>query len=392
MNAIQDNEVKALRDLMPYFSVNSVVFDVGSNKGFWADLVVKNVSQLHLFEPNEMLLTYTKVKYDDRTNVYYNAKGCFSQTGRAKFFYFTNWNNGLSSIFYNERWVNEGLPMKFGECDVIALDDYWNKEIDFIKIDVEGAEIYVLEGAKRLLSEHKIKFIQFEYGEHYKLNNIKLDQIIDFVGQFGYKVFKYNGGFNRITSYVDDYELTNFYIFRDFTQDWNKEFKCNTSTLPKMEFALEIGCFEGLTTRYICDNLLTETGRIICVDPLEDKYTDDSDKATNDMFIGQYERFKRNIEGYPVELIRKRSRAAYDQLKDYRFNFIYIDGDHSEEEVFNDGVKCWELLRERGSYLLFDDYLWSEGTQKGIDRFLESQAGNYQFMVKGYQVLIKRLR
>jgi hypothetical protein len=88
--------------------------------------------------------------------------------------------------------------------------------------------------------------------------------------------------------------------------------------------------------------------------------------------------------------MRMPSREAYPILKDYRFQFIYIDGDHTEAEVFNDGVKCWEVLLE-GGYMLFDDYGQSEETKRGIDRFLESQKGNFDLIEKSYQVLIQRI-
>jgi hypothetical protein len=87
-----------------------------------------------------------------------------------------------------------------------------------------------------------------------------------------------------------------------------------------------------------------------------------------------------------------KSREAHAKLKHYRFGLIYIDGDHTEDGVFTDAVLYWNQLREDGTgYMLFDDYGQAEETRRGIDRFLETQKGNFELLVKDYQVLIRRL-
>jgi FkbM family methyltransferase len=372
-------EKKTVLDLFPYFSKNSVVFDVGSNKGEFADLFVNNVSELHLFEPNELLLHYTMVKYCDKKNVHYVKDAISNEYGIAEFTYFTNENNGLSNIIGNDKWND--LPWKKKQVNTATLDGYCKSNsttcIDFLKIDVEGAEFMVLEGAKGLLNDKRIKFIQLEHAEHIEVTGKKFSDVIDYLKSFGYAPIKSEDTENVI------------FAMEGFTQDWNGEFKKNTKGI-KVETALEIGCFEGLTTNYICDNLLNPGGRIICIDPLTDEYL--PGHKDNEMFVGQYERFIRNTAGRPVELIRMKSREAHAKVKDYRFGLIYIDGDHTEDGVFMDGVLYWNQLREDGTgYMLFDDYGQSEETKRGIDRFLETQKGNFELLVKDYQVLIRRL-
>ena len=43
-------------------------------------------------------------------------------------------------------------------------DEHGIGRIDLLKLDVEGAEIDALRGADRMLTEHRIGLIQFEYG------------------------------------------------------------------------------------------------------------------------------------------------------------------------------------------------------------------------------------
>jgi len=393
MTGISDIEVKAVLALRERCGPDPIVFDVGSNKGDWASILAANVKEIHLFEPNEILLHYSMVRFDRLTNIKYNNSGVSDETGVKEFFYFVNYNNGLSSLFYDDLWNAEKLPYKRTMINVMTIDLYYDlnyiNEIDILKIDVEGADYNVLLGAKNLLKDQKIRFIQIEKSEHLKRAGHSFQDIIDLVTENGYLVRHFDG--NDFVPYAEQ-EAENFYIMREYTQDWNSEFKKNTKGL-KVETALEIGCFEGLTTNYICDNILKEGGRVICIDPLTDEYL--PGHKDNEMFKGQYERFIRNTKGRPVELIRKKSVDAYPQLKDLRFGFIYVDGDHTESGVYSDAVLYWNLLldspKRQGGYMLFDDYGQSEETKLGIDRFLETQKGNFDLLIKDYQVLIRRL-
>ena len=57
-------------------------------------------------------------------------------------------------------------PVSKSNCDFSTIDLFMEKnlinEIDFLKIDVQGAEFKVLEGAKKHLASKKIKLIQLE--------------------------------------------------------------------------------------------------------------------------------------------------------------------------------------------------------------------------------------
>jgi predicted O-methyltransferase YrrM len=107
------------------------------------------------------------------------------------------------------------------------------------------------------------------------------------------------------------------------------------------------------------------------------------------MFVGQYERFTRNTRNYPIELIRKKSIDAFDELKDYRFDFVYVDGDHTRDGVFIDGANAFRLTKV-GGYILFDDYLYRPETKEGIDSFLNDHRGKYIEKVRGYQIMIQK--
>jgi FkbM family methyltransferase len=393
--SVSIEERKATLEIFNYLGKNPVVFDVGCNKGEWLETISTHVSEVHAFEPNKLLLHYCIVKFIGQDHIKFNEEAVYSRSGEAlDFFYFTNENNGLSSVYHNKKW--DYLPMQRGKVQSITIDDYCKRNdveyIDLMKIDVEGAEPNVLSGAEGMISHKKVKVIQIEYNDTYKLTDTTFTSLIKWFDQRGYNAFSFDGeNFIQIfdTDFIEDYRLENFYFMdAEITQDWNGEFKKNTRGIPKFEFALEIGCFEGLTTRYICDNLLKPGGRIICVDPLTDEYLPGHED--NHLFVGQYDRFIRNTKNYPVELLRKTSFEAWGELKDYRFDFIYIDGDHRKASVYKDGINAYKLCKS-GGHILFDDYGWREETKQGIDMFLDSVKGYAEVLIKDYQVLVKKV-
>ena len=395
---LSKTEIGAAKFLRPYLSKDPVIVDVGSNKGEWAEILASSCKEVHLFEPNEVLLHYSMVKFEGLTNIHYYNYALFSKSGEMDFFYFTNTNNGLSSVFKNQIWIDMGLPMKFGKVNTHPLDSIFDGQmIDLLKIDVEGADYDVLKGAESLLKRKLIKFIQIEHSDHLRLSGHTWNDVLTLVRKYGYEVYDFNGGFIKAE---EPFTQENYYIMAEITQNWNSEFIKNTEQLKKsLEFVLEIGCFEGLTTRYICDELLKPGGRMIAIDPLTDEYLttgDEQAKAINSecegMFTGQYGRFIRNTQDYPVELLRMTSREALTKkgFIHYRFDLIYVDGDHRSQEVYNDGLIAFEICR-KGGWILFDDYGWRQDTADGIEKFLSEYRDYIEVIVRGYQILVQKL-
>jgi predicted O-methyltransferase YrrM len=195
----------------------------------------------------------------------------------------------------------------------------------------------------------------------------------------------------------------------NYTYNWNQEFKKNTEDLKNLNLCLEIGCFEGLTSNYIIENILSENGKLFCVDPLTDNYLNtnltETDVKNNQTIYGyfnnQYNRFTENVKKHIASnnliLYRNISEIILPQLiKDYEnsFDLIYIDGDHRASAVYLDGINSFKLCKS-GGIIIFDDYSWgemygNESTNKGIDKFLEEYKTEIIILNKTYQVVIKK--
>lgn len=392
---LSPEEKKAVIDLFPFLRERPVVFDIGSNKGHWADVILEEYGyacELHLVEPIEKLLSYTQIKYEYHPNITYYNLVAHSKEGMTDFFYFENYNNEISSIYDGgNEW--KGLPKKEKPASCVRIDELYRDYIDLIKIDCEGADMDVLVGCEKLLKENKIGIIQIEYSKHWERGGHEFHQMYDLAKKYGYKVYRFIGNNFYETNDSDDVQFDNYYLTKEEIHNhsvggWNNEFILNTSELPKMDLVLEIGAFEGLTTKYICENLLNEGGRVVVVDPLEDHYVPGD--TEHPYFKGQYPRFKRNTRGLPVELNRGLSQDELPKLNALRFDLVFIDGNHYAPHPYIDACWAFAITKPQG-YILFDDYTWRPETTASIDKFLEEFNGAYDLIIKGYQVLIRKV-
>lgn len=113
--------------------------------------------------------------------------------------------------------------------------------------------------------------------------------------------------------------------------------------------ALEIGSFEGRSTLWLCENILTaDDSRIDCVDLFR-----------ADPVYGDYvQRFRANTAAHRAR-IREFAGPSFEMLRrvDGPYDIVYVDGWHSAFGALADGVMTWPLLKV-GGVMIFDDYLW----------------------------------
>jgi len=160
--------------------------------------------------------------------------------------------------------------------------------------------------------------------------------------------------------------------------------------------ALEIGSFEGRSSIWFLENILTDsTATITCIDIWEGFY----EKRSSGSFEGV---FDENIKAYgqtsKVIKIKGRSDFVLRELKRESFDFIYIDGSHWAKDVLVDAVLAWDLLKP-GGYMIFDDYYQSEyrswflphqTAKMAIDAFLNIFGPYLELLHKDYQVVVKK--
>lgn len=175
----------------------------------------------------------------------------------------------------------------------------------------------------------------------------------------------------------------------DYTADWFTHnipnFELCMATIPEKKLFLEIGSYEGRSTCWLLQNGLSSKGSIVCVDPFPNLSDVEARFWTNTKATQKPEQ--------KVSLYKKTSEEALAEMLTfkYAFDFIYVDGNHSADMAFADGLGSWKLLKQ-GGVMLFDDYKYPhEPTGDGIDRFLEHHKGAYEIIINNYQLGVKKL-
>lgn len=179
---------------------------------------------------------------------------------------------------------------------------------------------------------------------------------------------------------------TNRYIFTKdwFTNNipiWKKEL---TRFNTKPTKFLEIGTYEGRSAIWALENILSHPRSMIyCVDTFEH---------------GTFPTFKKNIERFKDKVIVLKGKSQ-NMLKDPRvlkesFDIVYIDASRHSQNVLEDAVLCFPLIKP-GGLIIFDDYTYSREhdnrcPKQGIDAFLNAYANDVRVLLTRWQVIAQK--
>ena len=128
---------------------------------------------------------------------------------------------------------------------------------------------------------------------------------------------------------------------------------------------LEVGSFEGGSTTWILDHLMTHPdSRMTAIDTFEGgmEHLDPDQVHAYDVSLLE-RRFWSNVSKCEhAKKLRVMKAKSDDALLDLRregarFDFIYIDASHVAIDVLHDAVICWRMLNVQG-IMVFDDVAW----------------------------------
>jgi FkbM family methyltransferase len=170
-----------------------IVVDVGANVGYYtliAAKLVKDYGRVYAFEPEprNYELLVKNIQINGYTNVIPLQKAVSNVSGKVKLF--------LDKVNLGKHSLSQNNVRKAGfvEVEAVTLDDFFinivkNVKVDFIKIDVEGAEGLVIEGADRILRDNDNLKIMMEFWP-YGLRNVGTHplMLLERLKSYGFKI------------------------------------------------------------------------------------------------------------------------------------------------------------------------------------------------------------
>lgn len=174
-----------------YIKKGDTVLDIGANIGYFTLIFSKLVGpsgNIYAFEPEPTNFSLLKnnLIINNITNVTLEQKAVSDQTKKTKLF-LNKYNMGAHSL------QDFSMQKSFVEVESIKLDDYTkieNSKVDFIKLDIEGAECNAIQGMNALLNKNENLTILTEFSPSL-LKGFGRDPIgfLNILTNYGFKIY-----------------------------------------------------------------------------------------------------------------------------------------------------------------------------------------------------------
>jgi len=193
---------RGAHDWAPIFVLEEIikqgntVIDVGANQGEYSLWAAKNTGpsgKVIAFEPMDDLFVQLKNNFalnpSYRNTLTPNKNGLSDKPGKLNLFGKAGDNEGVNTMF-----PTQSHTVLIQEINLDTLDNQLNQlkcgQVDFIKIDVEGAELHVLKGARETLNKYKPSLLIEINSEACLAGGYKPEEIFEILRPLGYRFEK----------------------------------------------------------------------------------------------------------------------------------------------------------------------------------------------------------
>lgn len=151
-----DYDLDHLRGALSYLTSFRTAVDGGAHRGIWTRELARNFDQVVAFEPREALARRIPCGF-----VHYVALG--EREGRC-------------SMAEGAKNTGQGHVVAGDDVQMLPLDHFGIRELDFLKLDLEGYELPALKGGEKTIAEWQPAIMIEQNGlcEHYGYTLIEL--------------------------------------------------------------------------------------------------------------------------------------------------------------------------------------------------------------------------
>lgn len=160
---------------------------------------------------------------------------------------------------------------------------------------------------------------------------------------------------------------------------------------------LQIGAYTGDASMWLYENILTHSNSVLIdIDTWEG--SDEPSHKTMDWVDVEkvYDEKTREARAAGKIIKYKSTSDHFFKHNNDKFDFIYVDGDHTAYGVIKDAINSYESLNI-GGIIAFDDYEWSAGLgpqnepKMAIDAFSNIYQDRVRLILKEYQCWYRKV-
>jgi FkbM family methyltransferase len=169
-----------------------VVLDVGANAGQWAEMaldVIGAARALHCFEVVPATFERLQQSLGERPNLTLNRFGLGATRREIEIFYYPSSSDRTSAYE-----LNDGFEKQRVKGQLVVGDEYLRdgaiSRVAYLKIDVEGMEMDVLQGFDHALRSAMIDAVQFEHGTAHVVSRHFLQDFVEFFRERDFALYR----------------------------------------------------------------------------------------------------------------------------------------------------------------------------------------------------------
>jgi FkbM family methyltransferase len=191
-----ENEILGFKKLLVVAPpAGSILLDVGANLGKFTSFWIKNFGDNYIhycFEPDSSVFIELSANLALHKECRLVNSAIGNSETQSAMLYFDGLSKSKSSLSKRNIYEQDIDFIESEEVEIIRLDDFFESEIlteiFFLKIDVEGHEVPVIESLGTRIKD--VRWIQFEYGGTYLDSGYAFRDAHNILVRSNFKIFR----------------------------------------------------------------------------------------------------------------------------------------------------------------------------------------------------------